>query len=145
MQMTLALADKIVSEALATARKKNFMPIVIVALNDGGQIVVLKREDKTSLLRNEIAFAKAWGALGLGCGTRELQRRVMEMPVYGSAMGLIANGRFFSAPGGVLVRDHDGEIIGAIGVSGDIGQNDEICAVSGIEAAGMIADTGEFK
>jgi uncharacterized protein GlcG (DUF336 family) len=44
--------------------------------------------------------------------------------------------------GGVLIKDGDGRVLGAVGISGDVSDNDEAAAVAGIEAAGFTADPG---
>jgi uncharacterized protein GlcG (DUF336 family) len=103
---------------------------------------VLKREDNASLLRPEIAMGKAWGVLGMGFGGRELARRAEQMPVFFTALNAMSDGRMVPLAGGVLIKNREGQLIGSIGISGDTSDNDEICAVHGIEAAGLVADTG---
>ncbi|WP_142848647.1 heme-binding protein [Telmatospirillum sp. J64-1] len=142
MSLTLSSADAIVDKALQTGREKGFQPLTVVVLDAGGQIKVLKREDNASLLRPEIAIGKAWGALGLGFGGRELARRAAKMPAFMNAASDLAGGKMVPVPGGVLIRDKDGMIVGAVGVTGDLSENDELCAVAGIESVGLVADTG---
>lgn len=141
--LTLAQAEKIVDVALAHRKAQNFKPLSVVVLNEAGDTIVLKREDKTSILRSPIANAKAWGALGMGCGTRELERRFKANPGFFAVVTEIAQGRMVPVAGGVLIRDANNEIIGAVGVSGDVAPNDEVCAVEGIKAAGLKPDTGD--
>lgn len=139
--MTLALAETMVDTALQTARKKSFMPLSVAVLDAGGHLVAFKREDKSGILRFDIAFGKAWGALGMGFGSRELFQRATVNPAFVTALMTVSNGRVVPVPSGVLVVSN-GEIIGAVGISGDTADNDEICAVAGIEAAGCEAKTG---
>ena len=141
--LTLDTASLIVDKALEKGREMGFVPLTIVVLDAGGQLKVLKREDGSSLLRPEIAMGKAWGALGMGFGGRELARRAKNNPIFFGALSDMSGGRMVPNPGAVLIRSASGEILGSIGISGDKAGNDEICAVYGIEAAGLTADTGD--
>ena len=141
--LTLDTASLIVDKALEKGREMGFVPLTVVVLDAGGQIKVLKREDGSSLLRPEIAMGKAWGALGMGFGGRELARRAKNNPIFFGALSDMSGGRMVPNPGAVLIRSASGEILGSIGISGDKAGNDEICAVYGIEAAGLKADTGD--
>jgi len=141
--LTLDTASLIVDKALEKGREMGFVPLTIVVLDAGGQLKVLKREDGSSLLRPEIAMGKAWGALGMGFGGRELARRAKNNPIFFGALSDMSGGRMVPNPGAVLIRSASGEILGSIGISGDKAGNDEICAVYGIEAAGLKADTGD--
>jgi uncharacterized protein GlcG (DUF336 family) len=141
-KLTLALASQIVDAALAEGRKRNLKPLTVVVLDAGGVAVALKREDESSLLRPQIATAKAWGTLGMGFGGRELARRAQSHPGFFNTLTALADGKMAPAPGGVLIRDKAGAIIGAVGVSGDVSDADETCALAGIEAAGLVADAG---
>jgi uncharacterized protein GlcG (DUF336 family) len=114
-----------------------------VVLDWSGQAVALKREDNTSPMRTDVANAKAWGCLGMGFGGRELERRSKANPNFFNTITGLAEGRMVPVQGGVLIRDGAGEVIGAVGVSGDISANDEICALEGIKAAGLVPDTGD--
>jgi uncharacterized protein GlcG (DUF336 family) len=115
----------------------------VAVLDAGGQLKALKREDGSSLLRPEIAGGKAWGALGMGFGGREFARRAAANPAFIQALSAASGGRIIPVPGGVLIRDQAGDIVGAVGISGDISENDETCAVYGITCAGLAADTGD--
>jgi uncharacterized protein GlcG (DUF336 family) len=141
--INLQQASLIADKALERGRALGFAPLTVVVLDAGGQIKVLKREDSSSLLRPEIAIGKAWGVLGMGFGGRELARRAAKMPMFFTALNAMSDGRMVPVPGGVLVRDDSGAIVGAVGISGDVSENDEICAVFGIEAAGLRPDTGD--
>ena len=140
--MLLEQADLIADKALHKGRELKFAPLTVVVLDAGGQIKVLKREDNASLLRPEIALGKAWGVLGMGFGGRELARRAELMPMFFTALNAMSGGRMVPVAGGVLIKNSEGQVIGSIGITGDTSDNDEICAVYGIEAAGLIADTG---
>lgn len=138
----LESANLIADKALQKGRELKFAPLTVIVLDAGGQTKVLKREDNSSLLRPEIAMGKAWGVLGMGFGGRELARRAEKMPVFFTALNAMSDGRMVPVAGGVLIKNREGQVIGSIGISGDTSDNDEICAVYGIEAAGLIADTG---
>lgn len=140
--MLLELANTIADNALQKGRELKFAPLTVAVLDAGGQIKVLKRDDNASLLRPEIALGKAWGVLGMGFGGRELARRAEQMPIFFTALNAMSGGRMVPLPGGVLIKNREGRLIGSVGISGDTSDNDEICAVCGVEAAGLIPDTG---
>ena len=140
--LTLAQASIIVDAALAKGRELNLAPLTVVILDAGGHAVALKREDSSGILRADIATGKAWGALGMGFGSRELAARAEKAPKFFAALFAVSQGRIVPGAGGVLIRDAAGDVIGATGISGDTSDHDETCAVAGIEAAGLQPDTG---
>ena len=140
--ISLAAASQIVDVALQEGRKRNFKPLTVAVLDAGGHLVALKREDNSSLLRPQIATAKAWGALGMGFGSRTLAARAAKTPQFFTMLAAASGGRIVSNPGGVLIRDGGGNIVGACGISGDVSDKDEMCAIAGIEAAGLKAEPG---
>ena len=142
MSVTLAQASTIVDVALKKARDSNLAPLTVAVLDAGGHLVAYKREDKSGLLRFDIAFGKAWGALGMGFGSRTLASRAAKTPQFFTMLAAVSGGRMVSNPGGVLIKDASGTIVGACGISGDTSDKDEMCAVAGIEAAGLKADPG---
>jgi len=141
--VSLAHASVIVDKALEHGRYLKLKPLTVAVLDAGGHLVALKREDNSSLLRPQIACGKAWGVLGMGFGGRELARRAAAAPAFVTALTAASEGRIVPVPGGVLIRDGSGTIIGAVGISGDLSEQDEACAVAGIKAAGLVPDTGE--
>lgn len=141
-ELSLKAASQIADAALERGRALGLAPLTVVVLDAGGHLKVAKREDGSSLLRPEIAMGKAWGVLGMGFGGRELARRAARAPQFFTALTELAAGRMVAAAGGVLIRTEAGDIVGAIGISGDLSEKDEECAVSGIAAAGLVADTG---
>ncbi|WP_088342719.1 MULTISPECIES: heme-binding protein [Rhodomicrobium] len=140
--LTLAQAETIASAALAKGRELGFAPLTVAVLDAGGHIVVVKREDGSGIVRVEIARGKAWGALGMGLGSRNLAGRAAKMPAFFAALSTVSDGRMVPVPGGVLIRDAGAAVIGAVGISGDTSDNDEVCCLAGIEAAGLTADPG---
>jgi uncharacterized protein GlcG (DUF336 family) len=145
MPLTLAQASTIVDIALATARDMELVPMTVAVLDAGGHLVAFKREDRSGILRYDIAYGKAWGALGMGFGSRTLYERAANTPQFFNALYAASGGRVVTNPGGVLIRDSEGEIVGAVGISGDTSDKDEACAIAGIEAAGLFADPGGLK
>jgi uncharacterized protein GlcG (DUF336 family) len=141
--VTLAQASIIVDKALEHGRSLKLKPLTVAVLDAGGHLVALKREDNSSLLRPQIASGKAWGALGMGFGGREFARRAAAAPVFIGAIIAASEGRIVPVPGGVLIRDAQGAVIGSVGISGDVSEQDEACAVFGIKAAGLAPDTGD--
>lgn len=142
--LTLTLADAIADRALKKGREMNFKPLTVAVLDAGGHLVVLKRADNSSLLRPEIAFGKAWGALGMGFGGRELARRAEKVPTFFTALNAMSGGRMVPVAGGALIRNTSGAILGAIGISGDTSDNDEVCAIDAVQSQNLIADTGDI-
>ena len=140
--LTLAQASTVVDAALKRGRETNSAPLTVAVLDAGGHLVAFKREDKSGILRFDIAFGKAWGALGMGHGSRTLFGRTARSAMFFTALAAASEGRFVPVPGGVLIRDDAGDVIGAVGISGDISDRDEECAVAGITAAGLKADPG---
>jgi len=145
MSVTLAQASSIVDVALKKARELKQMPQTLVVLDIGGHVVCAKREDGSGIIRFEIAVGKAYGALGMGWGSRTMMERAAQNPNFLTAIAAASGGRLVPNPGGVLIRDAGNQIVGALGISGDTADNDEIIAVAGIEAAGLKADPGGAK
>jgi uncharacterized protein GlcG (DUF336 family) len=140
--LTLEAAHKIIEAGLAYSREAKFNPMGIVVLDARGALKAASLEDNTSLIRWRIAYAKAYGALGMGSGTRKLAAMAAERPAFIGAATQLAEMGLVPVAGGVLIKTASGEIIGAVGVSGDTSDNDEIVGVKGIEAAGLTADGG---
>jgi uncharacterized protein GlcG (DUF336 family) len=147
--LTLAQASIIVDKALEKGRELKLEPLTVVVLDAGGHMVAMKREDRSGILRAQIATGKAWGPLGMGFGGREFARRAASGGgLFLTALMAASEGRIVPAPGGVLIRagtggEMPGEVIGSVGISGDTSDKDEICAVHGIASAGLVADTGD--
>lgn len=140
--VTLAQATTIVDAALEKGAELGLAPLTAAVLDSGGHLVAFKREDKSGILRADIAIGKAWGALGMGFGSREIANRAAKMPVFFTALAAASQGRMVPVPGGVLILDRSLGVLGAIGISGDTSDQDETCAIAGIEAAGLMAQPG---
>ncbi len=141
MTLTLELAQTIIKVSLEKGRELSLNPLTVVVLDAGGHMKAMAREDGTSTLRPDIATGKAHGAIAMGMGSRALYKRAQEQPFFINALNNLAKGSLIPVPGGVLIRSNR-EIIGAVGVTGDTSENDEVCAIAGIIAAGFTADPG---
>ena len=141
-ELTLDLARTIAEAALKTARERSFKPLSIVVYDARGALKALLSEDGTSLKRAEIAMGKAYGALSLGVGSRAIHKMATDRPFFVAAATHAVGGQLVPVPGGVLIKDSAGRTLGAVGVSGDTSDNDEIAAAGGIEAAGLVSDAG---
>ncbi len=140
-ELTLDVARKILDAALAKGLEKKLKPLAVMVLDARGCVKISAAQDGTSLLRSEIAHGKAYGALAMGMGSRALFQRAQEQAYFIGAVNTLAQGRMVPVPGGVLIQD-GGVLLGAVGISGDTSDNDEACAIAGIEAAGLKANAG---
>lgn len=141
--LKLSDASIIVDTAIAEGRTRSLAPLAVAVLDAGGHLVAYKREDGAGIVRFDIAYGKAWGSLGMGFGTRELTERAAKNPAFVTVLASVSAGRMVPSPGGVLILDAAGTVVGAVGISGDIGDNDEICAIAGIEKAGFRPAPGQ--
>ena len=138
-QLTLEKANQIINAVTKKARSLNMAPITVVVLDAAGHLKALQREDGATVIRQQIATAKAWGAVNMGISSRSLAAVAEQRPDFMNALISLAEGKIMPVPGGVLIRDKGNKIIGSIGISGDSSEQDERCAIAGIEAAGFIA------
>lgn len=143
IDLTLAAARTIVAAALRTARERGLKPMAFVVYDARGALKCAEVEDGTALRRAEVACGKANGALALGLGSRAIHARAEAQPYFVAAVShLVGPAALVPVPGGVLIRSREGRLLGAVGISGDTSDEDEICAVAGIEAAGLVPETG---
>jgi uncharacterized protein GlcG (DUF336 family) len=143
MTLTLSSANSIITATLAHAKSASFKPLGIVVLDARATVKAASIADGSSLARFDIARAKAKGALAFNMGTRSLEKLAKDRPHFFTGAVSAIEGGIIPVPGGVLVKDKDGQILGAVGVSGDTSDNDEIAALAGIAAAGLIGDGGQ--
>ena len=139
-QLTLKQANTIIEKGFAKAREMKIKPLGIVVLDTGGHIVSAQREDKASMFRLDIARGKAWASVAMGASSKALGKRAKDNPNFFVTLAATANGKFLPQTGAALIKNAQGEIIGAAGASGGTGEEDEACCVAGIEAAGLTAD-----
>jgi len=134
----LETAKSITAGARAAAKEYGLKPLTVVVLDAGGHVVSVEREDGSANNRFEIAFGKAYGALALGMGSRSLMARAEQQPYFITSAAAAIGGRLIPVPGGVLVKDEVGTVVGCVGVSGDTSDNDELAAISGIKSASLL-------
>jgi uncharacterized protein GlcG (DUF336 family) len=140
--LTLAKATQIIAAAFAKGADLKFKPLGVSVLDAGGHLVAFQRQDGASFLRPQMSAGKAYGALAVGMGSRRVEAFARERPHLVAGISDVSGSRILPVVGGVLVRDHEGAIVGAVGISGDTSDNDEAAAIAGIEAAGFTADPG---
>jgi uncharacterized protein GlcG (DUF336 family) len=141
-QITLSKANSIIKTALAKGAELGMRPLSVAVLDAGGHLKAFQKQDGSSMLRFEIAFGKAFGALTIGAGSRTVEKFAKDRPHFMEGLVAASGGHVIPVAGGVLVKNAKGEILGAVGISGDTSDNDEAAAAAGIEAAGFIADGG---
>lgn len=138
-KLTLAQANRIIETALAKAREMKVKPLAVAVLDDGGHVKALQREDEASMFRNDVAIGKAWAAVGMGVSSRTLLQRAKDNPQFFGALAATAQGKFLPQTGAVLIKDPEGNVIGAAGASGGTGDEDEAVCIAGILAAGLVS------
>jgi uncharacterized protein GlcG (DUF336 family) len=142
-EIHLISANKIISQAIDKARQMKIKPVTVVVLDDSGHVKAVQREDGASMFRFDVAMGKAWAAVAMGASSRALANRAKGNPNFFVTLAATAHGKFLPQPGGVLIRDTDGNILGAAGASGGTGDEDEAICAYGIEQAGFKADLSE--
>ena len=136
MAITLSQSRTLIDAALSKGRTLDLKPLSVVVLDPRAAMVAMMSEDGVSQMRARIAYGKANAAIGLGMGTRALMNRAEQQAYFIQAVNGVAGGDMVPVPGGVLIQNAEGVLLGAVGISGDTSDNDEAAAVAGIEAAG---------
>ena len=142
MAISLSQSRTLIEAALAKGRALDLNPLSVVVLDPRAAMVAMMSEDGVSQMRARIAHGKANAAIALGMGTRALMNRAEQQAYFIQAVNGVAGGDMVPVPGGVLIQDQQGTLLGAVGISGDTSDNDEAAAIAGIEAAGLNAVTG---
>lgn len=135
--LTLDQAEAIIKGCFEKRDTEGFLPLTVAVLDLGGHLICMKRQDGCGNMRGDVAIAKAWGALGMGLPSGKMGQMFAENQNFSSGLVGASDGKFAPNPGGVLVLDGAGEVIGAVGASGDVGPNDEICVLAGLASAGF--------
>jgi uncharacterized protein GlcG (DUF336 family) len=138
--LSLAQALQVIEGTFAAAKKHECYALAAIVLDAGGRVKAFQKQDGASLLRFEIAYGKAFAALALGRTSRMVLQKAKEKPLFVQSLEQISDGPLFLEAGGQLIRDDTGEVVGAIGVTGDVNEMDDICAIDGIRSAGVKAD-----
>jgi uncharacterized protein GlcG (DUF336 family) len=137
--ISLNQANAVVVAAFAKGAELGLQPLSVIVLDSGGHPIAFQRQDGASTLRFAIAAGKAGGALALGQSSRKIAEMAVDRPSFVASLGSISAQGVVPAAGGIIVVDADGRPLGAVGVTGDSSDNDELCALAGISAAGLNA------
>jgi uncharacterized protein GlcG (DUF336 family) len=141
-KLTLPKANRIIALAFGTANERGLKPLAVVVLDAGGNVKAAQIQDNVPIGRFEVAAGKARGALFVASGSRVLHDMAVARPHFIQGVSSVIAGGIIPVPGGVTIRARNGEVVGAVGISGDTSDNDEAAAVAGITGAGLLADTG---
>ena len=136
-------ANRIIEHAFEKSKEIGTRPLGVVVVDTAGNVVSAQREDGASMFRIDIGTAKAWSAIAIGASTRQLARRARENPNFFVSRASTSHGKFLPQAGGVLIRNKDGVVIGACGISGSALEHDEACCVYGVQQAGFEADNAD--
>jgi uncharacterized protein GlcG (DUF336 family) len=139
-KLSLKQANTIIDKALERARQMKIKPLAVVVLDDAGNVKAAQREDGASMFRFDVAQGKAWASVAMGASSRALAKRAKDNPNFFVTLAATAQGRFLPQTGGVLIKDAQGEILGAAGASGGTGEEDEEACVYGVQQAGLTPD-----
>lgn len=139
--ISLAEANKIITGTFASARRRRAYALAAIVLDAGGRVKSFQKQDGASLMRFEIAYGKAFAALSLNRSSRQVLQKFREKPQFMQNLVELSDGPIFLEAGGQLIRDASGEIVGALGVTGDVNEVDDLCAIDGIHAGGFRADS----
>jgi uncharacterized protein GlcG (DUF336 family) len=142
--LSLNEANTIIAACFATAKKHKCRPMSAIVLDAGGRVKAFQKQDNASMLRFEVCYGKAYGSLALGRPSKLVLQKANEKPLFMQSIENLADYPLFLEGGGQLIRDKGGEVVGAIGVTGDANEMDDICAIAGIHAAGLAADADFF-
>jgi len=139
-KLTLKQANTVIEKALEKARQMKVRPLAVVVLDDAGHVKAAQREDGASMFRFDVAQGKAWASVAMGVSSRALSKRAKDNPNFFITLAATAKGKFLPQTGGVLIKNEQGEILGAAGASGGTGEEDEEACVYGVQVAGLTAD-----
>jgi uncharacterized protein GlcG (DUF336 family) len=137
MSLTLDQAQQIITAALATSKEMGHQPMGIAVLDASGNLKAFASEDGASMFRFDIARAKAWGAVGMGVSSRTLGERAKGNPNFFVSLAATSDGKFLPQTGAVVIKDAQGQVIGAVGASGGTGDEDELICIAGVAAVGL--------
>ena len=143
--LSLEQANTIIAATFAAAKKRQCRPMSAIVLDTGGRVKAFQKQDGASMLRFEICHGKAYGALALGRPSKLVLQKAQEKPLFMQSLERLADYPLFLEGGGQLIRDKTGEVLGAVGVTGDANELDDLCAIAGIHAAKLWADSDFFE
>ena len=142
--LSLEEANIIIAATFAAAKKRKCRPMSAIVLDAGGRVKAFQKQDGASMLRFEICYGKAYGALALGRSSKLVLQKAREKPLFMQSVEHLADYPLFLEGGGQLIRDKSGEVLGAVGVTGDANELDDLCATAGIHAAKLCTDSDFF-
>ena len=142
--LSLDEANTIIAATFAAAKKHKCRPMSAIVLDAGGRVKAFQKQDGASMLRFEVCYGKAYASLALGRPSKLVLQKANEKPLFMQSIDNLADYPLFLEGGGQLIRDKSGEVVGAVGVTGDVNEMDDICAIAGIHAAGLCADSDFF-
>jgi uncharacterized protein GlcG (DUF336 family) len=142
--LSLDQANTIIAATFAAAKKERCRPMSAIVLDAGGRVKAFQKQDGASMLRFEVCYGKAYASLALGRPSKLVLQKANDKPLFMQSIDNLADYPLFLEGGGQLIRDQDGEVMGAIGVTGDANEMDDICAIAGIHAVGLRADSDFF-
>ncbi|SEK15884.1 Uncharacterized conserved protein GlcG, DUF336 family [Variovorax sp. OK605] len=137
--LTLQQARTVIDAAIAKSKEAGYKPMAIAVLDAAGHLKAFVSEDGASMFRFDVARAKAWGAVGMGVSSRALAERAKDNPNFFVSLAATADGRFLPQTGAVVIKDAQGQVLGAVGASGGTGDEDEAICKAGVEAAGLVS------
>ena len=138
--ITLPQAEKIIDAVIVRARALKCRPISVVVVEPGAIVKAFKKEDGSAMMRFEMAMGKAYASLALGRSSSLVRERTEQRPLFMDFLFKASQDKIFAEGGGMLIRAADGELLGAVGVTGDTQEQDEALAAHGIRAAGLNTD-----
>jgi uncharacterized protein GlcG (DUF336 family) len=136
----LAQANRIIEAIFARGRELKCRPLSVIVVEPGAKIKAFQKADDSAMMRFEMAYGKAYAALALGRSSSLVRMRTEERPLFMQYLMRASDEQIFPEGGGMLIRDKDGELLGAVGVTGDTQERDEELAAHGIRAAGLKTD-----
>ena len=142
--LSLEQANTIIAATFEKAKSERCRPMSAIVLDAGGRVKAFQKQDNASMLRFEVCYGKAYASLALGRPSKLVLHKANEKPLFMQSIENLADYPLFLEGGGQLIRDRDGEVIAAIGVTGDANEMDDICAITGIHAVGLFADSDFF-
>ena len=138
--ITLDQSNRIIGAIFTRGRELSCRPLSVVIVEPGARVKAFQKEDGSAMMRFEMAFGKAYAALALGRSSSLVRVRTEERPVFMQYLIRVSDDQIFPEGGGMLIRDNNGDVIGAVGVTGDTQERDEELAAYGIRAAGLKTD-----
>jgi len=140
VDISLTKSRKMIATIFRTGTEMGLKPLSVIVLDAGGNVKAFERQDGASPGRFQIAEGKAYGSVMLGLGGTAQRDRAEAQAYFMAAVNGAYGGKVIPVPGGVLLKNTKGEILGGVGVTGDTSENDLAAALTGIEAVNLIGE-----